>query len=177
MTLIRAGQNRKNDRKVVGVMLVLFFLIWIIFNGKVTLEITLFGIIISILVFCFICRYMDYSLAKEGKTYRNLFRGIAYVILLVYEIIKANLCVMKLIVSSKYEIEPVVVRFRTDLKGDASKVVLANSITLTPGTITIALKGDEYLVHCLDKDLSGGMEESSFVRHLRKMEGAKGAEP
>lgn len=82
---------------------------------------------------------------------------------------------MKLVISSKYEIEPVLVQFKTDLKSDVSRVTLANSITLTPGTITVSLKEDEYLVHCLDKDLSEGMEDSAFVKRLRRMESKKGA--
>lgn len=157
-------------------MLILFFLLWITFNGKVTLEIVLFGIGVSALVFFFICRYMDYSLKKECRVYCNLLRGIAYAILLVYEIIKANFYVMKLIVSSKYQIEPALVRFRTDLKSDTARVVLANSITLTPGTITVTLEKDEYLIHCLDKDLAEGMDESSFVKRLRRMEAPEKAQ-
>ena len=47
---------------------------------------------------------------------------------------------------------------------------MANSITLTPGTITIALEGDELIVHALDEELVEGIDESIFVRMLRKME-------
>ena len=66
--------------------------------------------------------------------------------------------------------DPVIVRFQTDLKSDAAKVALANSITLTPGTITIGLEGDELIVHALDAELIEGIDESVFVRLLRKME-------
>lgn len=149
------------------------FVLWVIFNGKLTLEITLFGIAISVLLFLFLCKYMDYSLKKELRAYRNLFRGIAYVVMLVYEIIKANFYVMKMIVSPKYIVEPKLLKFRTKLKGDAARVVLANSITLTPGTITVTLEEDEYLVHCLDRELGEGIEECSFERRLEQMEEKK----
>ena len=49
--------------------------------------------------------------------------------------------------------------------------MLANSITLTPGTITVSLEDDTLLVHCLDKTLSEGMEDSEFVKMLEKLEG------
>jgi multicomponent Na+:H+ antiporter subunit E len=49
-------------------------------------------------------------------------------------------------------------------------VILANSITLTPGTITVSLTDDHLLVHCLDKSLAEGMDDSVFVRLLQKME-------
>ena len=46
-------------------MLLLFFLAWVVFNGRLTLEIALFGIAVSGAVFAFVCRFMDYSLKKE----------------------------------------------------------------------------------------------------------------
>ena len=151
-------------------MFILFFVLWIIFNGRITAEIAGFGVAVAILVFCFLCRFMDYSIKKELRVYANLFGGISYIALLVKEIFKANFGVMRMIFSQKYEIEPTLVKFRTDLKSDTMRAVLANSITLTPGTITVALQGDEYLVHCLDKDMAEGMEDSEFVHRLRAME-------
>lgn len=153
-------------------MFILFFALWIIFNGRISVEIILFGIAAAALVFGFLCRFMDYSVKKELRGYANLLRGISYIFLLVKEIFKANVDVMRLIVSVKYEIEPMLVKFRTDIKDSTLRVVLANSITLTPGTITVALEGDEYLVHCLDKDMGKGIAESGFVERLRAMERA-----
>ena len=81
---------------------------------------------------------------------------------------------MQLILSPKMEVEPKLVRFRTDLKTDLARVILANSITLTPGTITVTLEGDEYLVHCLDKSMAEGMDDSIFVRLLHQLEEKEG---
>ena len=66
--------------------------------------------------------------------------------------------------------EPVIVHVHTNLKTETARVILANSITLTPGTITVSLTDDDLLVHCLDKSLAEGMENSSFVKLLEKME-------
>lgn len=154
-------------------MLLLMFALWIAFNGRVTVEIILFGIVISILIFLFLCKYMDYSIKKELRVYQNIFGGIAYIALLLCEIIKANFCVIKLIVSSKYIIEPKLLQFQTKLKGDTKRVVLANSITLTPGTITVSLEGDKYLIHCLDKELGEGISDCAFVKRLEKFENGK----
>ena len=49
-------------------------------------------------------------------------------------------------------------------------MVLANSITLTPGTITVTLEEDEYLVHCLDRELGEGIESCSFEKRLEELE-------
>ena len=151
-------------------MLLLFFLVWVIFNGRLTLEIALFGIAVSGAVFAFICRFMDYSLEKERRLYKLLPGFFQYLYYLVKEITLANIAVSRLILTRKETMEPVLVHVHTDLKSETARVILANSITLTPGTITVSLTGDRLLVHCLDKSLSEGMEDSVFVRLLRKME-------
>ena len=151
-------------------MLLLFFLVWIIFNGRVTLEIVLFGIAVSLAVFVFICEFMDYSIQREKRLYRKLPQYARYLLVLIKEIIGANLTVCRMILTRKETVEPVIVRVHTDLKTETAKVLLANSITLTPGTITVSMSGQELLVHCLDKSLSEGMEDSVFVKLLRKME-------
>lgn len=149
---------------------IIFFLLWIIFNGKVTIEIVLFGVVISAVMYAFICRFMDYSIKKDIGAVKKIFLGLQYILVLIWEILKANIHVIRFILSSKYEIEPVLIRFKTDLKTDGARAVLANSITLTPGTITVSLEKNEYVVHCLDKDLAEGVEESVFVKLLRKLE-------
>ena len=151
-------------------MLLLFFLVWVIFNGRLTLEIALFGTAVSGAVFAFICRFMDYSLEKERRFYKLLPGFFQYLYYLVKEITLANIAVSRLILTRKETMEPVLVHVHTDLKSETARVILANSITLTPGTITVSLTGDKLLVHCLDKSLSEGMEDSVFVRLLRKME-------
>ena len=151
-------------------MLLLFFLAWVVFNGSLTLEIALFGIAVAGAVFFFVCRFMDYSLKQELRLYRLLPAFVQYLYYLMKEIILANLTVTRLILTRKEEMEPVLVHVRADLKSETARVILANSITLTPGTITVSLTEDKLLVHCLDKSLSEGMDDSVFVRLLQKME-------
>lgn len=151
-------------------MLLLFFAVWVIFNGRITAEILLFGAAIAAAMFWFVCHFMGHSLKKELRFYRLLPDFVRYTFLLIKEIIGANHAVRHLMLSRKERVEPVLVRFSTDLKSEISRVILANSITLTPGTITVSLKDGEYLVHCLDKSLSEGMEDSAFVKMLKKME-------
>ena len=151
-------------------MYIFFFLVWLIFNGAVTTEIILFGLAVSAAMYIFICKFMNFSVRRDIAYMRRLPRILQYICVLVWEIVKANFVVIKLITSSRYELEPVLVRFRTDLKTKQARVVLANSITLTPGTITVSLEEDEYVVHCLDKELAVGMNHSRFVELLEKLE-------
>lgn len=151
-------------------MFLLLFILWIIFNGRITVDVIIFGVLITGLIFAFICKFMDYSIEKEIFIMKKLPLAILFVKVLIKEIVKANFSVIRLITSYKLEAEPVIVRFKTNLKTDTARVILANSITLTPGTITVALEDEEFLVHCLDKDFSKGIEDSIFVELLEKLE-------
>ena len=151
-------------------MLLLFFLIWVVFNGRLTLEIALFGIAVAGAVFAFICRFMDYSLQKERSFYKKLPLFLQYLYCLIKDIIVSNIAVSHMILTRRETMEPVLVHVHADLKTETARVMLANSITLTPGTITVAMTEDDLLVHCLDKSLSEGMEDSTFVRLLQKLE-------
>lgn len=151
-------------------MLFLLFFVWIILNGKVTVEICILGILISTALFCFICRFMDYSLKKELKLFRLVPLFIQYFCVLVKEIVKANVCVLKIITSPDQQPEPTLVYFDTRLETGLTRVILANSITLTPGTITVSVEENHFCVHCLDRELAEGMEDSVFVELLEKIE-------
>ena len=151
-------------------MFVLYFILWIIFNSKPTLEVCIFGVLIAGLLFAFACRYMDYSMKKELQVYRKLGKIIKYVFTLVREVVKANLGTVRLILPQKEEIEPVLVSFHSDLKSPVGQTLLANAITLTPGTITVTLENGDYTVHCLDESLAEGMDQSVFTRLVQEIE-------
>lgn len=107
---------------------------------------------------------------KEFRVYRKLGKLLRYVFVLVVEVVKANLGVIHLILTQKEEIQPVLARFHSDLKGPVAQTLLANAITLTPGTITVMLENGDYTVHCLDESLAEGMNSSIFTRLAEDME-------
>ena len=78
-------------------MFLLYFLLWVIFNGNFTLEIAVFGVIIAAAVFAFTCKFADYSIEKEKLLFKNFFRILRYIAVLVIEIVKANFAVVHLI--------------------------------------------------------------------------------
>lgn len=151
-------------------MYLVFLLIWMIFNEKFNLEILLFGLVISAAVFAFMCKFMDYSVRKEMNFYRKIGRMLCYVFVLVKEILAANLKVCHLILSEEEEIEPALVHFQTDMETPAGRAFYANAITLTPGTITVSLEGDEYVVHCLDESMAQGLADARLERMLHELE-------
>lgn len=113
---------------------------------------------------------MNYSLKKELLVFRLIPLFVQYIWVLVKEIVKANICVLKIITSPEEQPEPALVYFDTTLQTGFARMVLANSITLTPGTITVSVENDHFCVHCLDRDLAEGIEDSVFVKLLEKME-------
>lgn len=151
-------------------MYLFLLLFWILLNGKFTLEIFLFGTVICCGVYAFLCRFMDFSVRKDLILAKSIGQLSVYLLVLVREIAIANWNVLKLVYSPRYEPEPELVHFKVDLKTGIGKVLLANSITLTPGTITVSITGDEYCVHCLDKSFAEGIESSVFVDMLHKLE-------
>ena len=154
-------------------MYFLLLLLWMIFNGRVTLEVFLFGVVICGWLYWFICKHMGYSVQRELQLAKKLPLYLKYAVVLLWEIFKANVDVIKIVLSpSKKEIEPGLVHFHADLKGEPAQVALANSITLTPGTDTVQLENGDYVVQALDvKQFGEGLEDSVFVKQLRKLEG------
>ena len=124
-------------------MYLLYFLLWIIYNGNVTVEICLFGMVIAAAIFAFTCRFMDYSIEKEKQNLKKVFLFFRYACVLVMEIVKANFTVIHMILSEEEEVEPALVNFTSDMQTPAGKALLANAITLTPGTITVSLEDSE----------------------------------
>lgn len=151
-------------------MFFIYLAVWLILNGRVTVEILILGILISAALYLFACRVMDYSVAKDVRRFRLLPGLLVYAAILLIEIGKANVGVLRLVMSPRYEPEPVLITFDTKLKTDFARSLLANSITLTPGTITVSLQEGRYQVHCLDKEMAEGIDTSVFVRALEKME-------
>ena len=77
---------------------------------------------------------------------------------------------MWLVLHPGEEIDPQLVYFRSGIKNEGLRVLLANSITFTPGTITVEMDGDLFRVHGLDRELAEGLADSEMVRLLKKVE-------
>lgn len=150
-------------------MILSVFVFWLILSGKITVEIAVTGAVFSAVVFLFARFFLSWDLKRELTVYKMIPLAAAYFFTLAFEIFKANLSVIPYIIGAKKP-SGVVVRFETELKSEMANVLLANSITLTPGTITLDQKNNSFTVHCLHEDMSHGMDTSVFVRLLTRME-------
>lgn len=151
-------------------MFLLLLLVWIMFNGRFTLEILLFGLVLSLAI-CFFCsKATGYRFGWERRLFRMLPFYVRYAFNLVIEVVKANIGVARIVLSRKAEVAPMLAVFRPSFRRDHSEVLLANSITITPGTITARLEHGELTVHCLTPDMAKDIDQSSFVRLINRME-------
>lgn len=96
-------------------------------------------------------------------------RVLFYIPWLIWQIVVASLQVAAVVLNPKMPIDPALLRFKTKLPNTSAKVILGNSITLTPGTITVQIKGDEFLVHALMEASSSGIVDDSLPGEVAKL--------
>lgn len=155
------------------------FVFWVVLSGKLDAVHLGYGVASAAFV-TWLSADRLFTRRDDGRDFYLTFlpwgRLLAYVPWLGWEIVKANVQVLKLVFSPLSRLEPSVIRFRVDLKSELSKVVLANSITLTPGTVTLDVTGDgEYVVHAIDGPSADGLLEGAMQRKVAwtfKEEGA-----
>lgn len=138
------------ERLSFTVAFIALFLFWILVSSSFDIQHIVVGVMVSFVV----SRFSSDLILQKGEKLPS-FKSIPYIFIylvqLLIEIIKANIDVARIVLDPKLPISPAIVKFKTKLKENNSKVALANSITLTPGTITIDLIGDTFYVHTLTR--------------------------
>ena len=144
------------------IVFLILFAFWVIFSGHYdSLHLGL-GFVCSFLVAVLSHDLLIQNMTAPNKLLR-VWRFLHYVPWLLYQIVLANLHVVALVINPR-KIRPQVVRFKSDLTSDLARVSLGNSITLTPGTITMDIVDGEFFVHALSDKvardlLTGDMEQ------------------
>ena len=151
-------------------MFILYFALWVVLNGKWTTEIGVFGLLFATAAYAFTWKYMGFGPKLDLALVRRAPSAVRYGVTLLIEIVKANLAVARMILDGEKEPKPQLVQFDVDLKKNRHLVALANSITLTPGTITVDLHDNHFLVHALDASMVDGLDDGGFVQQLMQME-------
>jgi len=149
-------------------MPVLIFLLWLLLWGRITLEIVIFGLLITGALYLFAVKVLGYPWRRELYFLRCGPIFLLYLLNLLRETLLAAATVAKLALTPGAHPEPVLVEFHSGLEGDALNVILANSITLTPGTVTVFQEHDRFLIHALRREYAEGIADSSFIRLLRR---------
>lgn len=125
------------------------FIIWNAFTSNLNQQEVLTGLALSFLVALFTSRFFDCCTLKILSPVR-LFYMIVYLFVFLFALIKSNFDMAKRVLSPSLPINPGIVKFKTRLKSDFAQMVLANSITLTPGTLSVDIIDDTIYVHWID---------------------------
>lgn len=167
--LLFTGTQRKKTRfqNFVGTSVILF-VFWMLLSGKFDAFHLTLGAICSILP-AYLFHDLLFANVRVGDMRVVTARFIAYIPWLLQQILLANIHVASLVLRRRMPIDPQVVKFKTKLETDISSVVLANSITLTPGTITMDIQDGVFYVHALSRKVAeelnaGEMEDR--VAHI-----------
>jgi len=168
---MRSSRKSQFSRNTI-LQAVLLTLFWLLLSGHYDLMHVSFGIFSVILVVL-----MNYSLRRRlfameehsGDLKLSLLRLIGYIPWLLWQIVIASLQVAWVVLHPKCPIDPALLRFRTRLGNVSSKVILGNSITLTPGTITLEIEKDVFLVHALMDISSTGIIDGTLPGRVAKL--------
>ena len=154
--------------RIVGLWVILFA-VWLLLSGHYTPLLIGFGMG-SCALTVYIAKRMDLA-DHEGVPIDWVFRFFLYLPWLLKEILVANINVARVILSPSLPISPIMVVFGSSQKTDLGRVLYANSITLTPGTITTGIDGDKLEIHALTWRDVDGREEDEMDRRVSVVEG------
>ena len=130
---------------------ILLFGMWLILSGNIQIANIIIGIFISFFVALFYVKLFKFNKFELINPYWFFI----YLLVLLKNLVISNLSITKKILSKDMKLSPAIIAIKTDLKSDWKKLLLANSITLTPGTLTLDIKGDTLYIHTIEcKDIS-----------------------
>ncbi|RLD18765.1 MAG: hypothetical protein DRI36_00665 [Caldiserica bacterium] len=152
--------------------LCLFFIlliIWILLTLPFNIQNLLLGIVISFIVSLI---FKDYYSERIAEVFRikKIIAIIKYIFTFLYYMLLANLDVMYRVLHPSLPINPGIVKVKTELKSNLAKTILANSITLTPGTLTVDIEGEFLYIHWINVK-SANIEDATgyIVKRFEKI--------
>lgn len=144
--------------------------IWLIANASLAAEVVVTGVLIT-----GILAYLFSSFGRVWEHIRwspvGMYHYLLYLGVFLVELVKANLNVARLVFSPNIDIQPGIVEVKTNLKTPLGRLALANSITLTPGTLVVDIREDSLFVHWINVSSQDPEEAtraiaSRFEKHL-----------
>ena len=108
-------------------MYLLLFFFWIILNGRLTVEIVVLGLIFAAIVYAFVWKFMGLTWEREKSFWKHFLWGVQYIAILLKEIAVANFVVLKIVLSPKKKVHPVIVSFDAPLKNHILQAIFAAS--------------------------------------------------
>lgn len=148
---------------------------WLVLNGSLASDVLVVGMIAALVIALMF--HDGLSVVSEFRlTPQSLLAAPAYVLFFLKELIKSNLRLASIVLSPALPLHPGIVKVRTRLKSRMGRLLLANSITLTPGTLTVEMEGEWLYIHWVtveseDIEAATASIVSGFERYLEVMYG------
>lgn len=139
------GKSTVRDTVVLFATLMLF---WLMLSGTLTTDVLLVGAVVSLLIALLYPNGLSFF-TEFRFTPAAIVAGFRYYGYFFKELFKSNLTLAGIVLSPSLPIAPAIVKVRTKLKSRMGRLMLANSITLTPGTLSVELEGEWLYVHCV----------------------------
>ena len=156
--------DRRGDHLRRLAVLLILFAFWLVLSGHYDALHLSLGLVCAALVAVFSYDLLPPEVTSP-ETLRKAWRCLHYIPWLLYQVVLANLHVVYLVIYP-HKIRPQIIRFKTSLTSDLSKVTLGNSITLTPGTITMEIDDGEFYVHALSDKVARDLLTGEMERRV-----------
>lgn len=149
---------------------IILFSFWFLLSGETNLILIISGIIFSLFV-----AFLSGDFIISGKNLKKdvfmYLKFLLYIPYLIKEIILANIDMVYRVLHPKLPIDPVIIKFNTELETDFCIITYANSITLTPGTVTIDInKRKEFIVHALTSKYATTLLSRTIEKRIKVIE-------
>jgi multicomponent Na+:H+ antiporter subunit E len=151
------------------------FIFWILLNNSFEPIRLIIGAGLSLILALIFCSRCD-VFSEIKLTPKAFFYTLAYLVVFLYELVKSNIDVARRVITPSLPINPGIVEVKTKLKSKMGRMILANSITLTPGTLTIDIQDDILYIHWIDVqsediDVATQTIVRKFEKYLEKIYG------
>ncbi len=158
------------ERNIRNGVITLFFTLfgfWFVLASTFSIAEVIIGVVASVLIVVYSFDLIFDKEETSGHSFRVLLRYFALFVVLVIEVIKANVAVVKIVLSPRISIKPGFRRIRQPLKRELNQALYGNSITLTPGTLAVTMSNDSIVVHGLTMEnidaIEGGPIQKAFL--------------
>ena len=169
--MLRQVSSTRN--KLIGFVwiFVFSFILWLALSSTLDPQELICGVLVCLIISLFAAHIYS-KLGFPSLSLKMVLFSLIYIVVLFWEIIKANFDIAYRVIHPKMPIKPGIVAIKTSLKSDLAKMILANSITLTPGTLTVDVIDDKLLIHWINvkaEDIDGATSliGEKFEKYLR----------
>ncbi len=151
----------------------ILFGIWLMLNGSLDMQIVISGLIISVLISALLCSRCQ-LFGNLRLTPKAFYTTVIYIFVFLFDLIKSNIEVALIVLKPTLPIKPGIVEVKTQLKSKFARMLLANSITLTPGTLTVEIIEDSFFIHWInvqeiDVEKASKQIVENFEKYLKEI--------